>query len=301
MGELLEKLFSRLGVRAFSEYGVVGIVSVLVAYFVLLFVAKLIRYTLKKRDELGGWSQMLGSVEMKSQTKTETIHSGVCAAVLLIVAFTEWPYSVYILLRVFVCGSAAYIASRMYSQHRVPLTWVAGAIAVLYNPILPVRMERSDWQAVNLLTAIPFIGYSLYLNWESPSQKRSRRLQQSRIVVRAAAAICTRMKGRDIRILELAPTDSALADFFVVTSAINHRRAIAIADEVELRLKNDWGLSPISDNRAVGWILLDYVDFAVHIFLKQQRAYYGIESARTSAQSFEPEQFQATIINPRRA
>ena len=294
-GELLERLFSRLGARAFLEYGVMGIVSVLVAYFVLLFAAKLIRYAFKRRDEFGGWFQMLGSVGRSSQMKTETIHSGVCAAVLLIVAFTQWPYFMYVLLRVFICGSSAYIASRMYSQHRVPLTWVAGAIAVLYNPILPVKMARSDWQAVNLLTAIPFIGYSIYLNWEILSQKRSRRLQQSRILVRAVAAICTRMKGHDIRILELAPTDSALADFFVVTTAINHVQATAIADEVELRLKNDWGLSPISGNHDVGWILLDYLDFVVHIFLKEQRAFYDIERARKSAKSFEPGEFEATI------
>jgi ribosome-associated protein len=213
----------------------------------------------------------------------------------LIAAFTEWPYFVYVLVRVVICCSSAYISSRLYSRHRVPLTWVPGAIAVLYNPILPVKMARSDWQAVNLLTAILFIAYTAYLNWESLSRLRSRRLQQSRILVRAVAAICTKMNGDDIRILELAPTDSALADFFVVTSAINHLQATAIADKVELRLKNDWGLSSISGNRDVGWILLDYVGFVVHIFLKEQRAFYDIEWARQSAKSFEPGEFEATI------
>jgi hypothetical protein len=125
MAELFEKLFARLGARTFSEYGVIGIVcivSVFVAYFVLLLVAKLIRYAFKRRDDFGGWFQMLGSVGRGSiQVRGETIHSGVCSAVLLIAAFTEWPYFMYVLLRVFVCGSSAYIASRQHSQHRVPL------------------------------------------------------------------------------------------------------------------------------------------------------------------------------------
>jgi ribosome silencing factor RsfS/YbeB/iojap len=232
---------------------------------------------------------------MNEQVKNETIHSGVCAAVLLIIAFTQWPYFMYLLFRVFICGSSAYIASKLYSRHRVPLTWLFGAIAVLFNPVIPIKMARSDWQAVNLLTAIPFIGYSIYLNWEGLSQRRSRRLQQSRIMVRAVAAICTRMKGHDIRILELTPTDSALADFSVVTSAISHLQATAIADEVELRLKNDWGLIPISDNRNVGWILLDYADFTVHIFLAEQRAFYDIEGSRKSAKSFIPAEFNSPM------
>jgi hypothetical protein len=168
MGELFEKLFARLGVRAFSEYGVMGILCLIVAYFVLLLIAKLIRYVEEKKDEFGGWFQMLCSVwGSSSQAKNEAIHSGICAAVLLIAAFTSWPYFVYVLLRVFICGSSAYIASRLHSQHRVLLTWICGAIALLYNPILPVKMARSDWEVINVLTAILYIGFSVHLNWSS--------------------------------------------------------------------------------------------------------------------------------------
>jgi ABC-type glycerol-3-phosphate transport system permease component len=73
----------------------------------------------------------------------------------------------YVLLRVFICVSSAYIASRLHSQHRVPLTWLFGAIALLYNPILPVKMARSDWEVINVFTAIIFIGFSVYLNWNT--------------------------------------------------------------------------------------------------------------------------------------
>jgi hypothetical protein len=37
--------------------------------------------------------------------------------------------------------------------------WVFGAIAVLFNPVLPVRMARQDWQVVNVITAMFFISW----------------------------------------------------------------------------------------------------------------------------------------------
>jgi len=65
--------------------------------------------------------------------------------------------------------------------------------------------------------------------------------EQTRILVQAAAAACESKKGQDTRILELDPVDSGLADFFLVTSASNDRQAVAIADEIELKLKRDFG------------------------------------------------------------
>ena len=236
-----------------------------------------------------------GAKLMNERVKTETIHSGVCAAFLMAAAFTEWPYFMYVLLRVFICGSSAYISSKLYLRHRLPLTWLFGAIAVLFNPVLPVRMARSDWQAMNVLAAIIFIAFSVYLNWDSLSRRQWRRIQRTRLLVRAVASICGRMHGQEIRIFELNPADSALSDFFVVTSAADHGHANTIADEIALRLKNDWGLSPTSDSRNVDWILLDYADFVVDIFSAEKRAFYDIEQERKSAKSFTPAEFEATI------
>ena len=68
--------------------------------------------------------------------------------------------------------------------------------------------------------------------------------EQTRILVQAAAAACEDKKGEDTRILELDPIDSGLSDFFLVTSATNDRQAVAIADEVELRLKRNFSALP---------------------------------------------------------
>ena len=72
-------------------------------------------------------------------------------------------------------------------------------------------------------------------------QQQSRIKQETRILVQAAAAVCEEKKGNDTRILELDPIDSGLSDFFLVTSASNDRQAVAIADEIEARLKREFG------------------------------------------------------------
>lgn len=121
--------------------------------------------------------------------------------------------------------------------------------------------------------------------------------QQTRILVQAAAAVCEEKKGEETRILELDPVDSGLSDFFLVTSATNDRQAIAIADEIELRLKRQFGTMPnsVEGRRQGEWILLDYVDFVVHVFLKERRAFYDIERLRKSARPLTPAEFDAEL------
>ena len=121
--------------------------------------------------------------------------------------------------------------------------------------------------------------------------------QQTRILVQAAAAACEDKKGEDTRILELDPVDSGLSDFFLVTSATNDRQAVAIADEIEIRLKRDFGALPnsVEGRRQGEWILLDYVDFVVHVFLAERRAFYDIERLRKSARPLSPAQFDEEL------
>lgn len=104
-------------------------------------------------------------------------------------------------------------------------------------------------------------------------------------MVLAALAACDDKKGEDTRVLQLDPADSAFTDYFVITSSANERQSQAIADEIELRLKREFGTYPNSvEGRRTGeWILLDYVDFVVHIFLHHRRAFYDIERLRKSA------------------
>lgn len=121
--------------------------------------------------------------------------------------------------------------------------------------------------------------------------------EQTRILVQAAAAACESKKGEDTRILELDQADSGLSDFFLITSATNDRQAIAIADEIEHRLKKDFGVMPnsVEGRRHGDWVLLDYVDFVAHVFLTERRAFYDIERLRKSARPLTPAQFDAEL------
>jgi ribosome-associated protein len=70
-----------------------------------------------------------------------------------------------------------------------------------------------------------------------------------------------------------------ITDHFVITSGSNVRQVRTIAEEVELRVKAQGGGSPryvegLDDAR---WVLLDYGQFVVHVFLDEARHYYNLE------------------------
>ena len=101
----------------------------------------------------------------------------------------------------------------------------------------------------------------------------------------AAAAACEDKKAEDIRILSLDPTESGLTDYFLICNGTNDRQNVAITDEIEIRLKRDFGTYPnsVEGRRQGEWILMDYVDFIVHVFSAEKSAFYGLERLRKSA------------------
>ena len=98
-------------------------------------------------------------------------------------------------------------------------------------------------------------------------------------------------------VTELDPADSGFTDFFLITSAANDRQSQAIGDEIDLRLKREFGTYPHSvEGRKVGeWILMDYVDFVVHIFLEEKRAFYDLERLWKSARPVDLEELKAAL------
>jgi len=101
----------------------------------------------------------------------------------------------------------------------------------------------------------------------------------------AAAAACEDKKAEDIRILALDPAESGLTDYFLICNGTNERQNVAIVDEIELRLKRDFKTYPnsVEGRRQGEWILMDYVDFIVHVFSAEKRAFYGLERLRKTA------------------
>lgn len=165
---------------------------------------------------------------------------------------------------------------------------------------LPSTSDRGDYIVKRIFAGVRVKRYDCLgelFDRMTANSAQQQTHQQTRILVQAAAAACESKKGQDTRILELDPADSGLSDFFLVTSASNDRQAIAIADEVELRLKHDFGVMPhsVEGRRKGDWILLDYVDFVVHVFLAERRAFYDIERLRKSARHVTPAEFDAEL------
>src|SRR6202041_1850814 len=113
----------------------------------------------------------------------------------------------------------------------------------------------------------------------------------------AAAAACEDKKAEDIRILALDPAESGLSDYFLICNGTNDRQNVAITDEIEIRLKREFGVYPTSvEGRRQGeWILMDYVDFIVHVFSAEKRAFYGLERLRKSATVLSIEDLNAQL------
>jgi ribosome-associated protein len=116
-------------------------------------------------------------------------------------------------------------------------------------------------------------------------------------MVLAAAAVCDEKKAENTRVLELDPADSGFTDFFLITSGTNTRQTVAIADDIELKMKREFGThaNSVEGRRTGEWILMDYVDFVVHIFVEEKRAFYDIERLRNSARSVDLKQLKVAL------
>jgi ribosome-associated protein len=107
--------------------------------------------------------------------------------------------------------------------------------------------------------------------------------------VSAAIQACLDKKAEELSILEMDKGSGAFTDYFVLCSGTNPRQVQAIADEVELRLKAA-GLRPtqVEGYKQAEWILVDYVDFVVHVFSEKARRFYDLERLWKTARRLEP-------------
>ncbi|HSH61404.1 MAG TPA: ribosome silencing factor [Acidimicrobiales bacterium] len=104
----------------------------------------------------------------------------------------------------------------------------------------------------------------------------------------AAARAAAAKVGAGTVILEVGAV-LAITDYFVITSGANARQVHTIAEEVEASLSNSAGIKPLrveglDDAR---WVLIDYGDFVVHVFLEEVRRYYDIERLWSDAPRVE--------------
>jgi ribosome-associated protein len=96
-------------------------------------------------------------------------------------------------------------------------------------------------------------------------------------------------KGEDVVILEMDKSSGAFTDYFVVCSGTNPRQIQAIADDVQKQMA-EAGQRPnsVEGYTQAEWVLLDYVDFVLHIFSERARKFYDLERLWKSARKLTP-------------
>jgi ribosome-associated protein len=99
-----------------------------------------------------------------------------------------------------------------------------------------------------------------------------------------AARAADAKKGDDIVVLDVGDI-IGIVETFVITSAPNTRLVRTIVDEVEKQLFDHTGVKPRSVEGLddMSWVLLDYGDLVVHVFLEPTREFYGLERLWTDA------------------
>jgi ribosome-associated protein len=112
--------------------------------------------------------------------------------------------------------------------------------------------------------------------------------------IAAAIQACLEKKAEELSILEMEKGSGAFTDYFVLCNGTNPRQVQAIADEVELRLKAaDLRPAHVEGYQQAEWVLIDYVDFVVHVFSEKARKFYDLERLWKSAKRLEPADLKA--------
>jgi ribosome-associated protein len=85
-------------------------------------------------------------------------------------------------------------------------------------------------------------------------------------------------KAEDVLVLDLRGL-CHFTDYFVICRGSSSRQTVAIADAIEERLFDEHRRKPkhVEGRRVADWILMDYIDVVVHVFLDEKREFYGLE------------------------
>ena len=95
-------------------------------------------------------------------------------------------------------------------------------------------------------------------------------------------------KAEDIVLLNVSEV-SYLADYFVIITGFSGTQVKAIAESIDRRVEEKYNRLPVrvSGKREGNWIVLDYEDVIVHIFLPEEREYYNLEAFWGHAERIE--------------
>ena len=109
-------------------------------------------------------------------------------------------------------------------------------------------------------------------------KKSETRLTRNSKIFKTIIKAIQEKKGEEIVSLDLKKIDEAVADFFILCEANSHIQVKAIADNVEDVVRKECDERPYHMEKGDQWTLVDYVNIVVHIFQKEHREFYDLES-----------------------
>jgi len=107
-------------------------------------------------------------------------------------------------------------------------------------------------------------------------------------VIEATAEAAVDKKAERIVVLDVSK-QLVIIDHFVICSGSSERQVHAIADAIERRLNEEHGVKPLrrEGHRESRWVVLDYIDFLVHVFHREERDVYDLERLWADAPMLE--------------
>ena len=107
-------------------------------------------------------------------------------------------------------------------------------------------------------------------------------------IVKKAVSVISDKKGDDIVILKLKGITD-LTDFMVICSGNSQKQNKAIAEELQHLLKKEFRSAPygVEGGMYGDWVLLDYIDFVIHIFSPETREKFSLEKLWMDAKRYD--------------
>ena len=96
-------------------------------------------------------------------------------------------------------------------------------------------------------------------------------------------------KGKNVTIIDFDGIDGSLFEYYVICTANSPTQVDAITDSIDREIKQATGLNPrkVEGLQNCQWVLLDYFDVVVHVFLEETREFYDLERLWQDGESID--------------
>lgn len=87
-------------------------------------------------------------------------------------------------------------------------------------------------------------------------------------------------KAEDVKILDLREIENAFCEYFIICNGNSNTHVSSISSNIERKVRNQTKERPwhVEGQDNAQWILMDYTNIIVHVFQKQYREFYDLES-----------------------